>query len=89
MYSFMKLKMCSLLYFRTKQVVPSWKSNWRVRKSNPRPSACKADALPTELIPLAFEKKILIIYISKITQISYKFIIPRNFILYFILYSTL
>ena len=25
---------------------------WRMRKSNPRPPACKADALPTELIPL-------------------------------------
>ena len=24
---------------------------WRMRKSNPRPPACKADALPTELIP--------------------------------------
>ena len=58
MYSFMKLKMCSLLYFRTKQVVPSWKSNWRVRKSNPRPSACKADALPTELTPLSDHRKV-------------------------------
>ncbi len=24
---------------------------WRIRDSNPRPSACKADALPAELIP--------------------------------------
>ena len=27
-------------------------SGWRRRESNPRPSACKADALPTELRPL-------------------------------------
>ena len=31
-------------------------ANWRLRDSNPWPSACKADALPTKLSPLLIKK---------------------------------
>ena len=38
---------------QTNRFASTFVASWRKWDSNPRPSACKADALPTELFPLA------------------------------------